>query len=106
MGLNQGKNRLKRGIVRYLTPHEIKSGYVFISLDKHLSDILDVTDFEVHIFGRVFESRRIDVSGRVSISAILLKDIGPRRSLRIKRITRKRIDMDVLSVVENDNRRT
>ena len=63
----QGKIRMKAGITRPLTRHEFSRGYIYISKDKTLSDILDVENFTAEVIGVPFHNRRIDVSGRLHI---------------------------------------
>jgi len=97
MGLNQGVKRLSCGIVRRLSRHELARGYVFISLDKHLSKILDTKDFEVEIAGEICPRRRIDSQGRVQIPKRLLKNIGTTEEVHIRLVSRKRLNMETAS---------
>lgn len=76
MARHQGKYRLQRGVTRPLTLHELDRGYVYISRDKALIDILNVDDFTVEVDGASFYNKRLDVSGRVHIPKQALKDIS------------------------------
>ena len=93
MGYIQGVTKLRQGVVRNLTPHEVKRGYIFISKNRALSKVLDVNDFEVEIAGRLYPSRKIDVSGRVHIPRTFLETIGAIQKLRIELVSRKRVTM-------------
>jgi hypothetical protein len=98
MGRNQGVIRLKQGIVRNLTPHELARGYLYISQDKHLREILDVDDFEVAMGGEVCSRRAIDSYGRVQIPVRLLRDIGTARKADIVLVSRKRLNIAVANL--------
>jgi hypothetical protein len=76
MPRGQGARRLAAGFTRRLTPSELKRGYVFISNDTSLSDILDTQNFDVEIQGKVLPNRRIDGSGRILVPRDLLR--GPK----------------------------
>lgn len=89
MGRRQGVRRLQSGFDRYLTPHELKRGYVFVSNDKHLSEILDVRAFDVDITGQTFRGRRLDVSGRFHVPRRVLQDIGTLQRLRFSLTSRQ-----------------
>jgi len=95
MAPNQGVKRLKQGIFRNLSPHELARGYVYISMDKNLDDILDTNDFEVEIAGEVCSCRKIGSYGRVQIPIRLLKHIGTTGNMRIKLISRKRLSIGI-----------
>lgn len=96
MPRRQGIRRLNQGIVRRLTPHELKRGYIFISNDKHLSEVLDIENFEVEIAGRLYSSRRIDVSGRVHIPLVFLRTIGAEQKIQIDLVSQKKVRMKLL----------
>lgn len=97
MASNQGVKRLKQGIFRHLKPHELARGYVFISMDKRLCEILDIKDFEVGIAGEICPSRKIDSYGRVHIPRHLLKNIGITEEVHIRLVSRKRLNMETVS---------
>ena len=56
-----------KGITRALTLHEIARGYIYVSQDRKLKEILDTTEFTVRIGNTKLENKRIDVSGRVHV---------------------------------------
>ena len=98
MGRGQGVKRLRQGIVRTLTPHEVARGYVYVTQDSKLPEILETNCFEVEIDGQVYPQRRIDVSGRVFVSQIHLKKIGTSNDVRIIILSRKRLGIQVLGL--------
>jgi hypothetical protein len=98
----QGVNRLRHGIIRNLTPHELNRGYVFISKDKALTEILDINNFDVQIGKEVIRSRKIDVSGRVHIPRKFLANIGTARQVRIGLATDIGIKIMPLNLNESD----
>ena len=97
MGYNQDVNRLSKGFVRCLAPHEIKRGYVFISNNKNLPTILETNDFEVEIGGTTFPSRRLDVSGRVHAPRRILESIGATQKLRFSLAPRQMLRIESAS---------
>jgi hypothetical protein len=82
MGYRQGVSRLRNGFVRCLTPHELRRGYVFVSNDRRLAEVLEANDFEVEIAGQTFPRRRLDVSGRFHVPRKVLENIGTSQELR------------------------
>jgi len=97
MAYNQGVIRLRSGFVRRLAPHEVKRGYVFISLDKNLPTILETSNFEVEIGGGTFCSRRLDVSGRVHVPLRILESIGTAQKLRFSLVSRQTLRIEPVS---------
>ena len=45
MAAGQGVGRIKNGIVRTFKIHEVSRGYVYLTMNKRLSEILDTEDF-------------------------------------------------------------
>lgn len=97
MGSNQGIKGLKLSIVRTLRPSELARGYVYISMDKRLCEILDTKDFELEIAGEIYPCRKIDSYGRVQIPIRLLRDIGGREELHIRLVSQKRLKIGPVS---------
>ena len=81
--------RLLAGVTRPLTRHEIARGYVYVSQDKGLGIALDAW-FSVEVNGKVFDDKRIDVSGRVHIPRAFLEALGD-SPVTIKIITRRQL---------------
>ena len=94
MGIRQGRKRLEQGITRKLTRHEIARGYVYVSQDRDLSDVLDVNNFTVIFDDTVVSNRRIDVSGRVHISRRLLTKVGLGRPITIRLTSKKYLEIE------------
>lgn len=92
MAARQGIKKLSAGIERALTAHEFARGYVFISLDRDLNDILNVDDFTATVDGVDFPGRRISSSGRVAIPRSFLNG-RPRlkRTVRIELRSRQHL---------------
>ena len=95
MGKNQGVTRLRAGFSRCLTRHEIDRGYVFISLDKHLYEALDVNNFDVTINGDTYHNRRISVSGRFHVPSRILAALGTKRTIQFELVSIKLITLTV-----------
>lgn len=86
-----GLIRLNRGVKRPLTPHEIVRGYVYVSKDKHLSDLLDVGSFTVEIAKQTLKDKRLDVSGRVHVPRGILESIGLKQHVTIKVVSKTKL---------------
>ncbi len=76
MPRGQGRKRLRAGVRRPLTPHEWRRGYVYVSQDPTLEEILDTQCFTVVVAGKAIPNRRTDVSGRVHIPPSDLDALG------------------------------
>lgn len=76
--------RLNRGVKRPLTRHEIARGYIYVSRDKHLNDLLNIENFTVEIAKQTITDKRLDVSGRVHIPRTILEAIGLKQHITIK----------------------
>jgi hypothetical protein len=72
MGLNQGYNKYTQGYSRYLTKSELDRGYLFISKDKKINSIPNLT---VRIDDELY-TKPIDSSGRIFAGAPILQKIG------------------------------
>ncbi len=96
MGTRQGVKRLREGIKRSLTPHELARGYVFISNDRHLDEVLDTRNFSVEVEGCSFPSRKLDVSGRFHIPRQYLEKIGKDNDVSITLISKNKLQINVL----------
>ena len=86
-----GVIRLNRGVKRPLTPHEIARGYVYVSQDKHLSDLLDIDNFTVEIAKQTIKNKRLDVSGRVHVPRVILEAIGIKQHVTIKVVSKTKL---------------
>lgn len=93
MGHRQGVRKLQSGFSRRLTPHELDRGYVFVSKDKHLVEVLEIKGFEVELNGETFPNRRLDVSGRFSVPRRVLQAIGASHDLRFTLASRRKLIM-------------
>lgn len=93
MARGQGTHRLTAGFTRRLTHSELKRGYVFISNDKSLPDVLDTQNFEVDIEGQVLPKRHIDGSGRILVSRDLLKGTKPEHLWSFQLASRTRLKL-------------
>ena len=76
MSKGEGRRRLLAGVVRPLTPHEWRRGYVYATQDPSIEQILDGQCFTVVVAGKAIPNRRIDVSGRVHIPGPDLAALG------------------------------
>lgn len=94
MGRRQGVIRLQNGFVRCLTPHEIRRGYIFVSNDKQLGQVLDTEGFEAEIAGQAFPNRRLDVSGRFHVPRRVLEHIGTSQRLRFNLAAKQRLKIE------------
>lgn len=94
MGYRQGVSRLQNSFVRCLAPHELKRGYIFVSSDKHLAEVLDTENFAAEIEGQTFPKRRLDVSGRFHVPRKVLEDIGTSQSLRFSLASRRNLKIE------------
>ena len=94
MGYRQGVNRLQNSFIRCLTPHELNRGYVLVSNDKHLAEVLDIKNFEVEIKGQTFLKRRLDVSGRFHVPCRVLEDIGTSQRLRFRLASKQKLKIE------------
>lgn len=72
MGLNQGYIKYTQGYSRYLTKSELERGYLFISKDKKINSIPNLT---VRIDNKSY-TKPLDSSGRIFVGAPLLQKIG------------------------------
>jgi len=70
-----------------LTPHERSRGYVYVSKDAAVNEILDVNCFIAEVVGKSFPNRRLDVSGRVHIPKTQLDALGD-GEVKIKVVSR------------------
>ena len=84
MGKNQGLYRIKKGIERRLTKSEVKRGYLFISVDRSLKELINTDNFTLEIDGKELESRKIDKYGRVQIPRNTLREIGLEKEIIIE----------------------
>lgn len=93
MGVREGVNRLLKGVSRPLTIHEFNRGYVFVSMDIHLPEVLHVGNFDVDFNGTIVAKRRIDVSGRVHVSRKLLRTVDEAQTMNIKIVSKNRLEI-------------
>lgn len=94
MARGPGIKRYVNGFTKRLTNSERKRGYVFISNDKLLPDILDTQNFEVEIEGQILPNRHIDKSGRIFVSRNILRKIKPEALWSFKLISRTRLKLN------------
>ena len=94
MGYRQGASRLRNNFVRCLTPHELKRGYVFVSNDERLAEVLDTKDFEAKIEGQSFPKRRLDVSGRFHAPRKVLENLGTAQKLRFSLASKQMLKIE------------
>lgn len=95
MAKYQGRNRLVRGFTKKLNVHELKRGYVFLTLDPSLEEILNTRSFDVIVDGQRISERSLDAYGRFWLPRQIMERIGKRTvnfliESRILRITTKR----------------
>ena len=93
MGKNQGIRRLRKGITRTLTRHELNRDYVYVSQDRELPEILDAKNFAVEIDGALIERRRISVSGRVHVKKAILGGIGTSTPVTIRVVSQGKLEI-------------
>lgn len=96
MAKYQGNQKLLRSYIRTFKPHETQRGYVFISKDKHLPDILETKSFEVQLGSHTFSSRRIDKFGRIQIPKRYLIALGTDKRLRFSLVSRTKLKVEPL----------
>jgi len=85
MGSGQGLLRIARGIVRPLTRYEAQRGYIYLTRDRRLSEVLDTERFDLDFCGKLFPNRRIDKWGRFQASTTAIRAVpsGARVSISI-----------------------
>lgn len=88
MGANQGVKWVREGIERKLTKHEFARGYIFLTRDVNLNDVLDVDDFTVEVDGERFPHRHVGKWGRFGV---------PRRFLRERFSSHDRVRLQLRS---------
>ena len=93
MGIRQGVRRLRKGITRTLTRHELNRGYVYVTQDRELPEILNVKNFAVEIDGTLIEGRRISVSGRVHVKKGILGGIGTSSPVTIRVVSQRMLEI-------------
>ena len=94
MGVHQGRRRLLKGVSRPLTVHEYQRGYVFISKDRDLNEVLN-PPFNVDVAGTIVSGRRVDVSGRVHIPRGVLNAIAPCKKVSLRIVSPTLIEIKV-----------
>lgn len=72
MGLNQGYIKYTQGYSRHLTKSELERGYLFISKDKKINSIPNLS---VRIDSKSY-TKPVDSSGRIFVGALVLHKIG------------------------------
>ncbi|GEM_PF-6426515 len=87
---------LHNGYSRHLAASEIERGYVYVSSHPALPNVLNTKDFTLELNGREFHSRKINVSGRVSIPREFLRAIGPSSLVRINIASKTRLILSIL----------
>ena len=73
MGMNQGINRLSKGVARKLTKSELARGYLFISNDQKVKGLPLI---EIVVNGESLGKKKIDNSGRIGIGKNIVLKIG------------------------------
>jgi len=68
MPAGQGVARLRDGVLHTITRSEASRGYLFVSSDHLLEQVLDVHDFVLRFGSYDLPHRRIDSCGRVQVS--------------------------------------
>ena len=76
MSKYQGRNRLISGFSKKLNIHEIARGYIFLTRDPSLTDILRLDNFDVILDGTRIKDRSIDAYGRSWLPRETLKVMG------------------------------
>jgi hypothetical protein len=95
MARHQGRNRLMRGFTKRLNVHELARGYVFLTRDPSLEEILNTRSFDVVVDGQRISDRSLDAYGRFWLPRQIMKNIGRRTAnflieSRVLRISTKR----------------
>lgn len=96
MSRKQGRDRLIEGATRPLTRHEVARGYVYVSTDKKIGEVLDVSSFSVDLNGTVLTNRRLDVSGRVHVPKRLLECIGLEKPVTVRLVSNDLIEITLV----------
>lgn len=76
MSKYQGRNRLIAGFTKKLNVHEVARGYIFLTRDPSLTDILRLDNFDVIFDGARIKDRSIDAYGRFWLPRETLKQMG------------------------------
>ena len=91
--------RWREGFIRRLCPSEVNRGYVYISRNKELQDLLCVDNFEVKIAETLLVARRIDGHGRIQIPCKLLRELGSNKLLQFEIVSKDR--MEIVPIEDN-----
>jgi len=89
--------RIARGIKRRLTPYEAQRGYVFLTRDRKLGEVLDKDCFELDFCGRLFADRRIDKFGRFQVPRAVVQGVPSDAVVAIEIVNRGLIRVEVVA---------
>lgn len=93
-------SKLREGYVKHLSPSEVKRGYVYISKEPQINEILCTNDFELKIADRIIVSRRIDRYGRIQVPCTILRELGTNQPLHFVVVSKNRLE---ITPSETDN---
>lgn len=96
-------SRLRGGYVRHLSPSEVKRGYVYISREQQLHEILCTNDLELKIADKLIASRKIDRYGRIQVPCSILRELGTNQPLHFVVVSRNRLEI-MPSEIDNSKR--
>lgn len=89
MAAGQGIRRVARGITRPLSKSEIDRGYVFLTWDRRIGELLEVDSFSVDWLGVQLECRRLN-RGRFQVPRSLVSGLEG-VSLRMQVVDRETV---------------
>lgn len=87
---------VERKVVRPLTPSEIERGYMYLSTDKRLSDVLDTERFDLDFCGKLFVNRRIDKWGRFQASTTAIRAVPSDARVSISIADRRTVRVEIV----------
>lgn len=91
MGVNV--SRLREGYIKHLSVSEVKRGYVFISREQQLHEVLCTKEFEVKIADKLIFARKIDKYGRIQVPCTILPEIRTNQPLYFVVVSKKRLEI-------------
>lgn len=89
--------RLVEGkVFRRLSPSEAERGYIYLSTDKRLREVLDTECFHLDFCGKRFANRRIDKWGRLQASTTAIRAVPSHARVSISIVDRSMVRVEVV----------
>jgi hypothetical protein len=96
MSSRQGINRIQNGIIRKLNKAELTRGYIFLTRDLAIEEILRVSDFDVKIIGKTLNNRKLDKYGRFMVPRKLMENMNGQQHYKFSVLSKKILEIDVV----------